>query len=107
METNEKLATNHAETVEQLMLQNISALSALVANLGTTVDLLTQKVESMAYHIIATEEIVAELAADNGLDLAMVNARIRSRIAEGTDNLGDSTKAVDVAAVIASPLPKY
>ncbi|MDY0300359.1 MAG: hypothetical protein RBQ99_02110 [Trichlorobacter sp.] len=107
METSKDVTTGSAETVEQLMLQNLTALSALVTNLTETVDVLAQKTESMAYHIIATEEIVAELAADNGLDLAMVNARIRARIAEGTDNLGDPTKAIDAAATIASPLPKY
>jgi len=68
--------------------------------------MLVQKVESMAYHIIATEEVLAEVVATSGLDLARVNARIRAKIADGTDNQGDSSRAVDVAASIASPIPK-
>jgi hypothetical protein len=60
----------------------------------------------MAYHIIATEEILSEMAARTGLDLAHVNARIRAKIAAGTDNLGDANYAVDVAASIASQVPR-
>lgn len=91
---------------EQLVVENLQTLSNLVGCLSETLDVLVQKVESMAYHIIATEEVVAELVAANGLDLAKVNARIRSKIATGTDNIGDPSRAIDVAASIASPLAK-
>jgi len=91
---------------EELLAANLSALTNVVGTLSDTLDMLVQKVESMAYHIIATEEVLAEVVAANGLDLARVNARIRAKIADGTDNLGDSSRAVDVAASIASPLPK-
>jgi hypothetical protein len=60
----------------------------------------------MANHIIATEEILAEIVATNGLNLAHVNARIREKIAIGTDNNGNANQAIDVAALIASPLPR-
>lgn len=91
---------------DQLLVQNLTALSNLVTNLSETLDVLVRKAESMAYHIIATEEVLAELVAANGLDLARVNARIRTKIAGGTDNLCDPSRAIDVAASIASPLPK-
>lgn len=93
-------------TGEQLVVENLATLSNLVGCLSETLDVLVQKVESMAYHIIATEEVLAELVSSNGLDLAHVNARIRAKVANGTNNLGDPTKAIDVAASIASPLPK-
>ena len=91
---------------ELLVADNVSALSQLVESLGATLELLVQKVESMAHHVIASEEIIAELVAANGLNLAQVNNRIRTRIAAGTDNSGDANPTVDVAASIASPLPR-
>lgn len=91
---------------EELVVMNIAALSQVVESLSETVGMLVQKVESMAFHIIATEEMLAEIVADNGINLARVNARIRLKIAAGTDGAGNSVKAIDVAARIASPLPK-
>lgn len=91
---------------EQLVVENLQSLSNLVGCLSETLDMLVQKVESMAYHIIATEEVLAEVVAANGLDLARVNARIRSKIANGTENIGDPSRAIDVAASIASPQAK-
>lgn len=91
---------------EELVIANFATLSTLVEALGETLEMLVQKAESMAYHIIATEEILAELVAANGLDLAQVNARIRKKIAAGTANLVDPARAIDVAATIASPQPR-
>jgi hypothetical protein len=91
---------------EELVIANFATLSTLVEALGETLEMLVQKAESMAYHIIATEEILAELVAANGLDLAQVNGRIRKKIAEGTANLADPARAIDVAATIASPQPR-
>lgn len=91
---------------DELIADNFTALSKVVASLGTTLEMLVQKTESMAYHIIATEEILAELVVANGLNLVNVNARIRAKIAAGTDNHGDANRAIDVAASIASPLPR-
>lgn len=91
---------------EELVADTITALSKVVKSLEVTLEMLVQKVESMANHIIATEEVLAEVVASSGLNLARVNARIRIRIAAGTDNYGNSNKAIDVAALIASPLPR-
>lgn len=71
---------------EQLVVENLSALSSLVGTLGETLDVLVQKTENMAYHLIATEEVLAEVITSTGIDLARVNARIRNKIANGTDS---------------------
>lgn len=92
---------------EQLVVENLSTLSSLVGTLSETLDVLVQKVENMAYHLIATEEVLAEVVTATGIDLARVNARIRSKIANGTDSQGDPSRSIDIAAGIASPLPKF
>lgn len=94
------------KTSEELVVENFAATSQALASMTETVDLLIGKVESMACHIIATEEILRELVADNGLNLVRVNARIRAKLAIDTDVINDSSKAIDVAASIASPLPR-
>lgn len=91
---------------EELVIENFAAVSRLVETLGETLELLTQKAENMAYHIVATEELLAEMIAENGINLAHVNSRIRSKIASGTNYTGDPAKAIDIAAAIASPLPR-
>lgn len=95
-----------AKTGEELVIENFAALSSVVDTFADTLEMLVQKVESMAYHIVATEEVLAELVAANGLNLARVNARIRSKISAAEDNGADSGKAIDIAAAIASPLPR-
>jgi len=97
---------NQGKSSEELVIENFTALSQLVESLSETLDMLVQKTESMAFHIIATEEILSEVVADNGLNIARVNARIRAKIASGSDNIGDANRAIDVAASIASPLPR-
>lgn len=92
---------------EQLVVENLSTLSCLVGTLSETLDVLVQKVENMAYHLIATEEVLAEVVTSTGIDLARVNARIRNKIANGTDSQGDPSRSIDIAAGIASPLPKF
>jgi DNA segregation ATPase FtsK/SpoIIIE-like protein len=91
---------------DELVAENFAALANVVASLGNTLEMLVQKTESMAYHIIATEEILAELVAANGLNLANVNTRIRVKIAAGTNNNSNANQAIDIAASIASPLPR-
>ncbi len=91
---------------EELLVENFTALSNAVETLSETLDMLVIKAESMAYHIIATEEILAELVAANGLSLPSVNARIRAKFAVGTNNINDASRAIDLAAAIASPLPR-
>ena len=92
---------------EQLVVENLSTLSCLVGTLSETLDVLVQKVENMAYHLIATEEVLAEVVTSTGIDLARVNARIRNKISNGTDSQGDPSRSIDIAAGIASPLPKF
>jgi IMP dehydrogenase/GMP reductase len=91
---------------EQLVVENLSTLSSLVGTLSETLDVLVQKVENMAYHLIATEEVLAEVVTSSGVDLVRVNARIRAKIANGTDKQGDPTRSIDIAAGIASPNPR-
>lgn len=98
-----KVKASAAVSSEQLVVDNLSALSSLVGTISETLDVLVQKSENMAYHLIATEEILAEVVSATGLDLAKVNARIRARVANGTDKQGDPSRAIDIAAAIASP----
>ncbi len=103
-----KLAAKPADiSGEQLVVENLSTLSCLVGTLSETLDVLVQKVENMAYHLIATEEVLAEVVSSTGIDLARVNARIRNKISNGTDSQGDPSRSIDIAAGIASPLPKF
>lgn len=94
------------KTGEELVIENLAVVSHLIKTLGETLEMLVQKTENMAYHIIATEEILAEIVAENGLNLALVNERIRNTITTGTDNLCNPSKAIDIAAAIVSPLPR-
>lgn len=91
---------------DELLRETVAAVSEVVASLSGSLEMLVQKAESMAFHIIATEEILAELVAAHGLDLACVNTRIRAKIAAGSDYQCSSDRAIDVAAAIASPLPR-
>lgn len=94
------------ESAPELILENLAATSKAVDSLSVTIEMLVQKIAGMATHIIAHEEILAELIADNGLNLARVNARIRLKIASGTEGSGNANYAIDAAAAIASPLPR-
>ena len=99
-------ATTTAQSNSELIEDNIVALSTIAESQAITLDMLIEKISSMAHHIIATEAVLAEMVATYGVDLAKVNARIRTRIAAGTDNFGNSEQAIDAAASIASPLPR-
>jgi len=90
----------------ELIIENFEAMTLLVESLTETLDILIKKTEGMACHIIATEEILAEIVADNGLNIAKVNSRIRSRLESIADNDKDKNRAIDIAATIASPVPK-
>ena len=89
---------------EDLIGENLTVLTETVMSLSKTMDMLIQKTASMAYHIIATEEILAEIVVEHGLNLVHVNERIRTKIINGTDNQGDSNVAIDIAASITSRL---
>ena len=94
------------KSTEHMIVENFIALTQVVESLSETLEVLVQKAESMAYHIIANEQMLAEIVAETGVNLARVNARIRLKIASGTDGIGNSSRAIDVAAAIASPLPR-
>lgn len=91
---------------EELVMDNFAAMSQVMASMTETLDILVKKVENMACHIIATEEVLSEIVADNGLNIARVNARIRARFATETDIINDANRVIDVAATIASPSPR-
>jgi len=91
---------------EELVVENFAAMSQVMASMTETLDMLVKKVESMACHIIATEEVLSEIVADNGLNIVRVNARIRAKFSTETDEISDASRAIDVAASIASPLPR-
>ena len=72
---------NEDQSIDAMIDENLKALADTVASLGVTADMLVQKAACMA---------------QTGLDLARVNARIRARVAAGTDNVGDVNHTVDV-----------
>lgn len=88
---------------EELVAANLDSLTKLVGSLSETLELLVQKTENMACHLIATEEVLAEVVSVTGVDLARVNARIRTKIVNGTDGMGSPDKTIDIAASIVAP----
>lgn len=101
-ETDLKKTRNNGK---ELIIENFEAMTLLVESLTETLEILIKKTENMACHIIATEEILAEIVADNGLNVAKVNSRIRARLSSIADNARDANRAIDIAATIASPKP--
>lgn len=104
-----KVAANKAlddKSPEDLVVDNFAALTQVVESLSETIEMLVEKAESMAFHIIAMEQMLAELVAENGINLARVNARIRLIVPPGTQHLANAGKSIDLAAAIASPLPR-
>lgn len=91
---------------EELVSANITAMTQTIANLSDAVDLISQKMESLAFHVIAVEGVLSEVVAASGIDVAAVNSNINCRIAGGTDGKGNANRAIDIAATIVSPLPK-
>lgn len=91
---------------EELVSANLTALTQTLGNLSDAVDVLSQKMESMAYHIIAVEGILSEVVASTGIDISNVNCTINAKISAGTDGKGSPNRAIDIAAGIMAPLPK-
>ncbi len=89
-----------AKTADELIADNLSSLTKAVRMNGENVALLIEKLESIACHIVAIEEILSETVTVTGCDIVKVNRKIRERIATGTDSLGDPSRAVDVAAAL-------
>jgi hypothetical protein len=88
------------KTADQLIADNLSSLTKAVRMNGENVALLIEKLESIACHIVAIEEILSETVTVTGCDIVKVNRKIRARIATGTDNLGDPSRSIDVAAAL-------
>jgi hypothetical protein len=91
---------------DHLIEANLQEMTKTIASLHATIDMLVQKTASIAYHTIASEEILAEIVATSGLNLVRVNERIRGRFAAAADDMGDFNLAINIAAAIASPLPR-
>lgn len=91
-----------ALSYEELVSANLTGLTRTVGNLGETMDILVQKMESMAHHIIAIEAILGDVISSEGLNLTNVNDKIREKIDSGTDGLGVADKSLKVAAEIIS-----
>lgn len=91
---------------EELVSANITAMTQTIGNLSDTVDIIAQKMESLAFHVIAIEGVLAAVVAANGIDIAAVNSNISCRVSGGTDGKGNANRAIDIAATIVSPLPK-
>lgn len=94
------------ETSEELIIENFAAMSQVMLSMSEALEVLVRKVESMACHIIATEEVLGEIVADNGLNIVRVNARIRAKFEVESEITTDLGRTIDVAASIASPLPR-
>jgi hypothetical protein len=104
MKTGSKKASIQNTEVEekQLLVDNVMALSRATRLNGENLALLIENIENIANHIVAVEEIMAEMVMVTGIDIVRVNRRIRERIAAGTDRLGDPSKAIDVAGALVS-----
>ena len=94
------------ETFDELVATNIASLTQALANSTDSIDLLTKKVNSLACHIVALEALLSEVITITGVDLVRVNGRIRNRVALQADTPTDSEVVVDLAAAIASPMPR-
>jgi len=95
--------TNEAD---QLILENIMALTRELQALSKAVDDHVQKTASIANHVIAMESVLAEVVSLTGLDMVKVNNRIRAKVATASAQPGASNMAIDIAASIASPVPR-
>lgn len=94
------------ESFDELVASNIASLTQGMARSTGAIELLTNKVTSLACHVVALESLLTEVIAVTGVDLARVNSRIRSRVAIQADTPADSEVVVDLAATIASPTPR-
>jgi len=91
---------------KQLLVDNVMALSRATRLSGENLALLIENIENIANHIVAVEEIMAEIGRVTGVDIVRVNRRIRERIAAGTDRLGDPSKAIEIAEALLSAISR-
>lgn len=94
------------ESFDELVAANITTITNTLAKANETVDQLARKVTSMACHIVAMEALLSEVIAVTGVDLVRVNGRIRSSIAGQAGDQADRDVVIDLAAAIASPMPR-
>jgi hypothetical protein len=92
-----------AESFEDLTVQSIKIMTTAMQTNSETVDMLTSKVTSLACHVAALEALLCEVIKITGVDLAQVNAHVRSRFKSIEGNDTDSNVVVDIAAGIARP----
>lgn len=81
---------------------SLNALMLMVREAADNIDYLTQKLGSVASHVIALEVVLAEIAPAARLDMKNIVGNIRKKIAEGTDGKGDPAKAIEVATRLIS-----
>jgi hypothetical protein len=90
---------------QQLLTKNTATLNALtlVARAEAhNIDFLMQRLGSIASHLIAVEEVIAEIAPAANLDIDRIVTKIRGKIAAGTDGKGDPAKAIEIATLLIS-----
>ncbi len=94
------------ESFEELVATNITTITNTLSSANESIDQLARKVTSMACHVVALEALLSEVVAITGVDLVRVNGRIRSSTARQAVDQTDSDVVVDLAAAIASPMPR-
>lgn len=91
------------DNFDELTVENINIISKAFQTNSETMDTLISKVTSLACHVAALEAVLSEVISITGIDLAHVNALIRSRIKAVNGEHIDSNIVVDIAAGIACP----
>lgn len=106
-----KISTETGRTIELMSAEiqkikanraSLNALTLSAQEAADNIDYLTQKLGSVASHVIALEVVLAEIAPAAKLDMKSIVAKIRSKVAAGTDGKGDPAKAIDVATNLIS-----
>jgi len=105
--TTRKTADKPGTEADQLILQNITAITQELQAITRAVDDHVLKTVNIANHIVALEVVLAEVVALTGLDMVKVNNRIRAKVATASNQPGAADFAVDLAASIASPAPRF
>jgi len=85
-----------------LLQENLTTLTQALATLSATVEAHVQRTANIASHVVALEEMLAEIVSVTGVNLADVNSRIRKRIISGNIDTEATDLAIDCAATIAT-----
>lgn len=106
-----KISSETGKTIEMLSMEidrmkanraSLNALTISARQAADSIDYLTQKLGSVASHVVALEIVLSEIAPKANLNMKDVVAKIRKKIADGTDGKGDAAKAIDVATRLIS-----